>query len=94
MRMPAWERRVIVVRGQNGEGSGDGKVEVVGDDRERWREKRGGIEVGEGVGDRSGGAIGAVVHKNRCCGWSCGCRHVAGGAICQGRHVARGGASC
>ena len=35
---------------------------MVGDDQERWREKRRGIEVGEGVGDGSGGAIRAVLH--------------------------------
>ena len=44
---------------EQGRGS-DGEVEMVGDDQERWREKRRGIEVGEGVGDGSGGAIRAA----------------------------------
>ncbi len=91
--MPKGERRVIVMRGQDGEWSSVGEVEVVRDDRERWREKRGGIEVGEGVGVGGGSVIGAVVHKNRCCGWSCGCRHLAG-ALSQRHHIRAGGASC
>jgi hypothetical protein len=55
-------RRVILMREQNGEGIGYGKVEVVGDDRKRWRERMGGSENGEGWG-KEDGAIRAVVHK-------------------------------
>lgn len=62
MRVPERERRVIVVRGKNGEWGSDGEVEKVRDDHERWREKRRVIEVGEGVWDGSGGAIRAVLH--------------------------------
>lgn len=62
MRVPERERGVIVMRGKNREWGSDGEVEMVGDDQERWREKRRGIEVGEGVGDGSGGAIRAVLH--------------------------------
>ena len=37
MRVPERERRVIVVRGKNGEWGSDGEVEMVGNDQERWR---------------------------------------------------------
>ena len=38
LRVPERERRVIVVRGKNGEWGSDGEVfEMVGDDQERWR---------------------------------------------------------
>ena len=37
MRVPERERRVIVVRGKNGEGGSDGEVGMVWDNKERWR---------------------------------------------------------
>ncbi len=62
MRVPERERRGIMMRGKNREWSSEEEVETVGDDQERWREKRRGIEVGDGAGDGSGGAIRAVLH--------------------------------
>ena len=86
MRVPERERRVIVMRGKNREWGSDGEVEMVGDDQERWREKRRGIEVGEGVGDGSSGAIRAASVRGRPC-------HHLTVALRRWHHRARGGAS-